>query len=526
MKNRKSILAYTLLALTLIMLSISCTLALIQDSESKVGSIIKFDKVSLCGDYENGSRLSIEMGEDSVGSGFEILNEENYFMVKPTNDTVECYIRLRIYYTLNNEELDEEFKTELDVLNNDITNGKPLGLNLYSNEEYGYVSSDRYIYLVTKNEQNENTEFLKVVTQEDYVDGFIICNDYSLNFDTTKQDLVVNLGNLHQIYLKVEVQAIQCLNLATLKEDTNASQTQDVILSQNQQNISLEEYFGYVTIEDYKMAILYNVGKDGITKDLPTERKTFNNYTWKEIKAISSVIVDNPTKGAVTVEYNASTLTYTIHNNVRFISYDVKIGDTKDLVFTNNVTMTMIVSGFLHDSDENGNLIGISFTSKGLYQNVTKTHNGSSQQTGGSNSVTYVGSNVRSFIVNELYPLVPDDVKKLIVAPKKACAGGYYTPTEFVYVTDKLWALSCRETNLSFNSIYAYSREGKPYEYYKRYSRAKRFYNGTGGSGTYHTRTMVSGSKNTCYYIESNGSLGDYYMGVYNWRGIAFGLCI
>ena len=67
MKNKSSILIYILLTFAMIMISVTSTLALISDSESEKSNILQFEKVSLMGDSENGSHLSLKLDKENVG---------------------------------------------------------------------------------------------------------------------------------------------------------------------------------------------------------------------------------------------------------------------------------------------------------------------------------------------------------------------------------------------------------------------------------------------------------------------------
>ena len=124
MKNRKTIIIYIALMFSLVVMSIATTLALVSDEHSTSDAIIKFDKVSLMGDTQdgNGSRLSLVL-DNVTGNGEVVfdknLNEEHYLMVKPTNDTAPCYIRFKIYFSLETEELNEEYAEELGYLNDE-----------------------------------------------------------------------------------------------------------------------------------------------------------------------------------------------------------------------------------------------------------------------------------------------------------------------------------------------------------------------------------------------------------------------
>ena len=74
MKKKTNLLVYIVLSVAVILLSVTSTLALIMDSESKTGSIIEFGKVSLCANG-NKSVLGIEF-DDVVSNNVDVLEEK------------------------------------------------------------------------------------------------------------------------------------------------------------------------------------------------------------------------------------------------------------------------------------------------------------------------------------------------------------------------------------------------------------------------------------------------------------------
>lgn len=260
MKNKKNFLVYIVLSVAVILLSVTSTLALILDSESKTGSILEFGKVSLCANG-NKSVLGIEF-EDVVSNGVDVL-EENAFKVYPTQDTQDLFLRLRVYYTLGSEELDsiEENKKVLDYLNNGVIeteNGQeksavPKGFELYNKEgnDYGYTIYEGWAYLVTLT--NGEDELLKVVTKEDFnkENGFIISESYKVDYDEMYSSEIVDLNQEYNLFLKVEVQAMQAYGLDVYKTNEENS-----ILSSNSEK--KEEIYGNIEIPQYLDALYYN----------------------------------------------------------------------------------------------------------------------------------------------------------------------------------------------------------------------------------------------------------------------------
>ena len=136
MKRKSNLVLFVCITFAIIMLSISTTLALVKDEESKIGNIIKFEKVAIMGDVDGGSKLSVNIDDRNVGNTIEIIGENfggEELYIKPAAETREMYIRFRVYFTFGDEELDDANK---EALNSFMTeDGFPMGFELYSNED-------------------------------------------------------------------------------------------------------------------------------------------------------------------------------------------------------------------------------------------------------------------------------------------------------------------------------------------------------------------------------------------------------
>lgn len=143
-------------------------------------------------------------------------------------------------------------------------------------------------------------------------------------------------------------------------------------------NITLSEANCRITPEGTPIEIqLYAVIEIPVPGLPTTQKDTFSEFTWMEIKAISNAIVTGSTD-EVTVTYDETESMYTVYEIATGISSVVALNDTKDLTMDDGNVVTMRVNGFLHDEDEAGNKVGISFDTLHLYSTVTKNHYASS----------------------------------------------------------------------------------------------------------------------------------------------------
>lgn len=245
--NRKSNLKiFLLLIFSIIMLSISTTLALIRDEEIKVGNILKFDKVSIYAD-KFGSNLSYEVDTDCVGNGQVIYKQgsDKYESLKitPTSDTQDMYIRFKLSYTLNDFDLDEENEELLLQLNEENNLISSVTLNNSTANNYGFTYSNGWYYLVT--EPTGIDQKLKVARSSD-TDGFYIIESFQLIYDNAIENAIIELGERHQIYLKITAEAMQCFETKTEIELISSNS----IMNSNE--IDYEKWYGNKTIADYE----------------------------------------------------------------------------------------------------------------------------------------------------------------------------------------------------------------------------------------------------------------------------------
>lgn len=448
MKNKSRLLVYLLLFFSVVMLSVTTTLALIQDSESKVGNMITFGNVSIfadkAGQGEKMSVLSTELSSNLdggvVANGDKVITEENQFKVATTDKTADCFIRLRFYFTTTDEQINEENEALLESM----SNGVPPGMNLYSDENYEFTIHEGYVYLVVNDNNPDTTStLLKVATKND--NAYIITKDYTFNFDET---LMLDITELSleveaaggELMLVTEVQAVQAYGLHTLEDAEGVLSTESTLFGEE----DLEAKYGNVTIYKLIKAIIENTEKSGLPQEsnVPLEE-----WTWEQINLASELIeiADSKKRGSgnnYTVKYKTITITsletgtrgtsnydwtftfneFDVTNSISLYNNSKDKQSYKDVVmqsvscdeFGDNVTVSktygrkvkVIVSDFLHDTRrENGESkkTGITFTSYGTVENI--------RQTRGYYDIDYFDEGdsykvnlIRRFLVRDFFP--------------------------------------------------------------------------------------------------------------------------
>lgn len=338
MKNRKTSLVYILLCLAIILTSVATTLALVSDEYSKTGAIITFDRVSIMGDEENGSNLSFTLASDCVGDGELVFNgsgERDYLWIRPTSDTVDMFLRFRVYFTLGSEELDTENAETLELLNNG--DGVPQGFKLYKEEnlDYELIPYNGWIYVTTVSSetiepQNKILKVIQNTTKENR--NYIISKEYTLDYDKINdEETIFNMINQNdnQITLKVEAHAIQCFGLKDSIEDVlEKTQSSSVILN-SFSNINLEENYGNIKIKQYHQAV---VEMEALKGDLENPLNvTFNEkgmldvYSNKNLKLKrGSITLENSTDAEQYVG-NFSTTNQAYYENKNFAIITTKL---------------------------------------------------------------------------------------------------------------------------------------------------------------------------------------------------------
>lgn len=575
MNRIKFNLSYVFLVLGILILSISSTLALIQDSETKVGNVLKFDKVSIfadkAGEGEKKSVLSLNLDPElCVDNGVQVINNENPLMVATTADTADCFIRVRFYFTTNIQSINEDVSDATNYAGLlESVSGVPNGLVLYSNENYEYAVKDGWAYLVINDGiENQTSTTLKVATKEDK--SFILTQNYSFSFDELTLAKLVDLylaieEQGGEISLVTEVQAMQAYNLHTVDIDNGQ------ILA----GASLEETYGFVTIENYENAVIQNQ----VITGLPQKKlSSLEQWTWKEIQAASNYIEESYNKGFLIFEEKQVTLnlnsknTVVKYNEIVLKNSPIKIGPVKityettgtygsssyNKIFTfregkivnsislrqlksfsmkkidyngnyqnANTTMTMMVSDFLHDKKADGTFAGISFTAKNMYSNVTSKRRNASYDTAGG----YYASNdfARKFIDNYLYPAMEEALGEGVIkeVQKSARLPGNTNSSKVETHGRHLWMLGYGELVLA-RYVYAYYKtEGLWYPTYVTNADRVKYYEGYSYPSTYWLRTACATVTDCFVNLDPDGSLDNEEASrSNNTFGIAIGFCV
>lgn len=553
MKKNYSIIVSAMIVLAILLSSVA-TLALIRDTETKIGNIIKFEKVALMGDSENGSRLSIKMKKPNVGFGQDVIGGTEggeSLLIRPAEETEPMFVRFKIYFTLENEKLNKQYEEALTALNKKDENGLLVGLTLKNDaENYKLVPYQDWVYITT----NETSQLLKVITEDDKLNGFSICEEYKLNYDITKEHLIFDMQEDNDVFLKVEVNAIQAYGVSNSFDE---NKTEGILSSGND---NLEEQYGNATILDFIKAIAMND-----SNGLPVEPTTFANMSWNQIKTFSNYIElarktklqqkntglvngDTFTFGDIKISYkyvNAQTKSFTITNIPLNVSNTISLKDKKTISipkvnangtvnYSTNVNVTLIVSDFLHDKIDDNNYAGITLTTLGVYDNLVIAHRPSNYTVNNGGYFSQYDL-VNNLLKGKMYEVISEELGKDTIVPvlKGSTQGGGSGSRLDLTATFQalpVWALSVSEcmpysVYSSWRDTVGYSREGNFYPIYEdKTIRIKKTNDGTGTAVNYYTRSCGKNTNGNFMYATSSGGSTD--CGTTTTLHIAFGFSL
>ena len=190
------------------------------------------------------------------------------------------------------------------------------------------------------------------------------------------------------------------------------------------------------------------------------------------------------------------------------------IGAQKNVSLKNGENITLRIIGFYHDKDEGGDLIPISWEMVGVMRKEYYMNKGCANKGG------WRDSDMRKYLNEEIYHLLPDDLKKVL---KPAAKKNRISDTEDIVITvDKLWLKS--EQELHGRKIYSYGGEGRQYEYYKQEDTP--YYKcDEDGEGVWHwLRSPYSGYTTYFCSVHSGGYASFNFAGTA--YGVSFGLCV
>ena len=224
----------------------------------------------------------------------------------------------------------------------------------------------------------------------------------------------------------------------------------------------------------------------------------------------------------------------TVKANIANGSYKEKypLGILQRVTLANGEKIDVELIGYDHDDKVEGGKAGMTFVTKQVLRDNWYMNDRAATNVGG-----WPVSKMRSYLETDIYPLLPEDLKAVIVPVFKTSGKGGpafngvigYTTSE-----DKLWGLSLAEIGIP-NTVGGqehYAGEGNLYEWYNTDSmtaeqRRIRVRSGGGAIGVdYWTRTPVYNS--AAYYVQvigTSGGISTVYGG-HLMRGVAFGFCI
>lgn len=229
---------------------------------------------------------------------------------------------------------------------------------------------------------------------------------------------------------------------------------------------------------DYPIGVCHD--PDGNASDL-------NNYSWDEIseigkRGLAKAIFGENAKKTVRLK-NGETLV------VQIIDYD-------------------------HDVDENGNTIPMSFDFH-VVSDIEKPMNEGCTNRGG-----WRDSDMRRYLDQEFFALLPDDLQRVIIAAAKQ--NRVDDSGEIVITIDKLWLKS--EQEVYGRKFYSYGGEGRQYEIYKR-ENTPWYKENADGERVWNSLRSPYASSTTAFCIVNTGGSANSSNSGYS-RGVAPGFCV
>ena len=112
------------------------------------------------------------------------------------------------------------------------------------------------------------------------------------------------------------------------------------------------------------------------------------------------------------------------------------VGDTKNVTLTTGETIQLQIAGFNHDTFEDGTTAPITLVMKDCL-NTKASMNSSDTAEGG-----YPASAMKSFVEDNIYEKLPDDLKTIVAPVKKKCYTAYNDVSKIDESAYKVWLLS------------------------------------------------------------------------------------
>lgn len=143
-----------------------------------------------------------------------------------------------------------------------------------------------------------------------------------------------------------------------------------------------------------------------------------NGYSTKKINFTdlkNSIVTEFPYNGAREITESWNEIKTLAGNG--WIGSNIRVGDYKKITLTNGITFTMEVAGIDTYSSRNNHYID--FISREVYSSATNwttaSDNNVSVTTSGPNQCPYFNSSIKNYLNNDIYDLLPTDLKDVIV---------------------------------------------------------------------------------------------------------------
>ena len=300
------------------------------------------------------------------------------------------------------------------------------------------------------------------------------------NVDYIPEGKFNNLPNLRKldIYNAKVIEAgafMNCRNLEVFNSDNNIKEIHDFAFYNTNIGFIPELY------KNTKFGIYNNIGKN----------ITLENTSWSNLSKLS---------------------------NLNKCKKYFNIGDTKSMTLTNGETYNAEIIGFNHDNLADGTgKAGITFQFKEL---ITTKHVINTEQT---NVGGWEMSEIRIYVNNDVFTLLPTDLQDKIKEVVKLSDAGNMDTTTLVETTDKLFLLSLEEVRLSSPyNVYNVAGQGKKYKKFTNKSSRVKYLSGS--ATCWWLRSTSTSIAGFFFYVTTDGS-DDYSYG-YIPDGIAPAFCI
>ena len=194
------------------------------------------------------------------------------------------------------------------------------------------------------------------------------------------------------------------------------------------------------------------------------------------------------------------------------------VGDTKTLELSDGQILTVKIADFDHDDLADGSgKAGISI----MCINPVGT-TGYPMMSSGSNYGGWTSSKARTYLNNDIFALLPDELSTSIKTVTKTCDSGGSTQS-LKTSNDKLWLPSLDELNLSSTSSYT-TGQGTKYPIFSNRNSRIRYKHDTTSTVAWWTRSSNSGSTGYWKVIMETGDASAAGPASSNW--LIFGFCI